>query len=388
MCTSALSLLILSATAVWTSEARSILTFPTEIRKRNYVRLSTEKCDECVTMEDFYAQNPLGFILFYERALMGHHKYKAAIVTGWMETCEELRWSRIACGMVDMLSDRAYAERYIDPTTAPAHIVVSNGQPVPASKEQINDLMAKPGHKATMISHVMDMLKESSPGNLTLSVQVNSKEAMERLLKKHHLVVAAFTGDERHLADAFRASAQEAVLVHSMAAAKPTDGSNEEKDADSGRKGKGSLQAHQARVDKYRIAWAAVTDKRLGSHFGLADSDRSIAAFVHGKLRPGAVPINPKAKPGDADMLENIKKVIGQARWNLPESLGPDAFKKVSDMMATAGTGPDAFERVNAVLAEVAKKAKEKEEKESPAAKDPEKSKKNRRKGKKEKTDL
>lgn len=295
-------------------EARSILSFPVEIRKRNFVRLSTEKCDECMTLEEFYEHNPLGFVLFYERALMGTHKYKQAIVTGWMETCNELRWSRIACGMVDMVqaSDRAYAERYIDPQTAPAHIVVHNSQPVMARKDQIEGLLAKPGHKATMMSHVMDMFKDAGTmGNITVSVEVNSKEALQRLLTKHHLVVAAFIGDERPLADAFRAAAQEAVLAHGLETAVPPGLQAPEAGADSGRAGKGD-KAMRAK-DKSRIAFVAVVGRDHASHFGLVGSDRFIAAFVDGQLVPGGLPMKQGVKPGDSATLEAVKKVTMEA---------------------------------------------------------------------------
>lgn len=267
-----------------------------------------EACDECVTLENYYASNPVGFVLFFERALMGHHKYKQSIVEAWIETCKDLRWSRIACGMVDMVSDRAYAERYIDPQTAPAHIVVTNGQPVMASKEQIQVLLSKPGDKTTMMAHVMDMLKDvGTIGNISLSVQVNSKQAMQGILKRHHLVIAAFVQEDRGLADAFRAAAQEAVLAQGIETAVPSLAS--ETSADSGRRGKG---ASAAELDKSRIAFAACIGKGLGSAF-FSESSTVVAAFVNGQIQPGALPIKAGAKPGDTAMLDIVKKVTMKA---------------------------------------------------------------------------
>merc|ERR1719272_792934 len=127
---------------------------------------------------------------------MGSHKYKEAIVRGWMEVCKELRWSRVACGMVDMVSDRAYAELYIDPKTAPAHFVVRRGEPVMALKEQVDVLLSRPGDKDIMLGHVADLLRdEGTKGNITLSTQVTNQEGLERLIKHHRVVVAAFTGE-------------------------------------------------------------------------------------------------------------------------------------------------------------------------------------------------
>jgi hypothetical protein len=256
-----------------------------------------------MTLEEFYEAHPLGFVLFFERALMGQHKYKQAIVSGWMETCTDLRFSRIACGLVDMVSDRAYAERYIDPKTAPAHIVVRNSEPVMAMKEQIEGLLAKPGDKATMMAHVADLLKEEgSLGSLTLSVQVSSKEALQQLLRRHAVVIVAFTGEEKRLAETFRAAVQEAVLSHwleTYVGGRPKEG----------RAGKG----RNASKEKWRIAFVVAHGKGLGAHLGVPDGERSIGAFVSGALRPGVLPIKLDAKPGDSEVLKAVRKVTAEA---------------------------------------------------------------------------
>lgn len=284
------------------TEERPIYRFPLEIRKRNYVRLSTETCDECMTLEDFYKSNPLGFVLFFERALMGGHKYKDAIVRGWIETCQELRWSRIACGMVDMVSDRSYAARYIDPKTAPAHIVVHKGEPVMALKEQVDLLLKKPGDKATMLAHVGDLLKdEGSLGKLTLSAVATNREGVRQLVQRHRVAIVAFPGDDKRLADVFRAGVQEAVLAHGMLT--QVEGKPDE---DRGqRKGKGNKAQ-----EKRRVAFVAAHGKGMAEHFGVKQG--SIAAFVDGAVQPGAVMMKPDAKLGDAEVLEAIKQVHQQ----------------------------------------------------------------------------
>lgn len=90
--------------------AVSIVDAPWEARKSNIIRVTRQPCDECSSLEDFYKDNDLVFLLFYERNLVSHHAYKGAIVAGFHEACKDLRWSRVACGIVDMLEDKVYAE--------------------------------------------------------------------------------------------------------------------------------------------------------------------------------------------------------------------------------------------------------------------------------------
>lgn len=292
------------AAIVSTADERPIYRFPAEIRKRNYVRLSTQNCDECMTLEDFYKGNPLGFVLFYERALMGGHKYKEAIVRGWMESCQELRWSRIACGMVDMVSDRAYAERYIDPKTAPAHIVVRNSEPVMAMKEQVDPLLKKPGDKAVMLEHVADLLKdEGSMASLSLSVQANGKEALQRILRRHQVVIAAFIGEDKRLADTFRGAVQEAVLSHGVSSRVDAEQQGLPSE-EQGRRGKGKSE----NKERGRIAYVASHGKGLSAHHGVAEGDRCIAVFIDGVLQPGVLTMRADAKLGDSEVLEAVKK--------------------------------------------------------------------------------
>ncbi|CAK9070466.1 unnamed protein product [Durusdinium trenchii] len=140
---------VLIASWVVPSLGLSIVDAPWEARRSNILRVTGQPCDECSSMEDFYKDNELVFLLFYQRDLVSHHAYKGAIIAGFHEACKDLRWSRVACGIVDMLEDKAYAEKYIDPKTAPAHIAVRAGEPVPSKEEWIKKLLAKPGDKAT-----------------------------------------------------------------------------------------------------------------------------------------------------------------------------------------------------------------------------------------------
>eukprot|EP00971_Amphidinium_carterae_P167393 3316803-Amphidinium_carterae.2 len=140
------------------ASARSILDFPYEVRHNNVVRLSKQTCSDCATMDSFYRDNELVFLLFYERALVHQHQYKTAIVAGFHDACKELSWSRVACGVVDMVDDKDYAEQYIDPKTAPAHILVQKGQPIQMPKDHVTKLMKKPGDKDVMLWHVRKLL--------------------------------------------------------------------------------------------------------------------------------------------------------------------------------------------------------------------------------------
>lgn len=320
-----LSSLLGFAAAASVAYASSIHTFPAEIRKRNYVRLSTEKCDECMTLEEFYQSHPLGFVLFYERALMGGHKYKESIVSGWMEVCKELRFSRITCGMVDMVSDRAYAERYIDPKTAPAHIVVRKGQPVIALKKDIEPLMAKPGDKETMMAHVAELLKEDGTmGSLALSTHVNNKQALQRQLKGHRVAVVCFAGEDRTLAEAFRAAVQEAAFAHGLERHVQKD----ESQASRGRKGKGKRTVDK---EKWRVAFVAAQGAGLGSQFwSVPDGDRSIGAFVNGTLYQLPVGIT-GTKPTAAGLIKAVQAVLApalRAATGSDEGRRQDADKK------------------------------------------------------------
>ncbi|CAE6917689.1 NOV, partial [Symbiodinium sp. CCMP2592] len=138
--------------------------------------------------------NHLVFLLFHERNLVSHHAYKGAIVAGFHEVCKDLRWSKVVsiqdicaalrvvlfarqqvtCGIVDMLEDRAYAEKYIDPKTA--------GEPVPSKKEWIQKLLAKPGDKGTMLWHLKQQLLGEA---LQISMEISRLDILEPLASKH-----------------------------------------------------------------------------------------------------------------------------------------------------------------------------------------------------------
>jgi len=304
--------LLAFVTAVSNIGARPIHTFPSEIRKRNYVRVSEQTCEECMTIGQFFEAHRLGFLLFYERELRSGNKYKAAVVKGWMETCQELRWSRIACGLVDMVDDYKYAESYIeDPRTVPAHVVFRNGQPVMAMKEQVAPLLAKPGDKATMLSHVADLLKVEGPmGNLTLSTQVGHKEGLQRLIRQHELVIVAFVGESRQLSDVFRAAVQEMVLAEGIGNRISTNVPA----PDSGRTGKGN-----ALKEKFRIAFVAAQGKGMAANFLKHDSgskalEPCIATFIGGVAQPGPSVMKVDAKFGDAAVTQAVKKAMGMER--------------------------------------------------------------------------
>eukprot|EP00913_Durusdinium_trenchii_P011187 g10508.t1 len=157
---------VLIASWVVPSLGLSIVDAPWEARRSNILRVTGQPCDECSSMEDFYKDNELVFLLFYQRDLVSHHAYKGAIIAGFHEACKDLRWSRVACGIVDMLEDKAYAEKYIDPKTAPAHIAVRAGEPVPSKEEWIKKLLAKPGDKATELGSGWRKWRDSSLGAL------------------------------------------------------------------------------------------------------------------------------------------------------------------------------------------------------------------------------
>lgn len=188
--------------------AKSIVDFPVDIRKANTLRISTETCSECMTLERFYADNPIGFVLFYERALSGMNSYKQSIIEAFDQACQSFRYSHVACGRVDMINDREYAMRYIDPNTAPAHIVVKNGEPQMAQKKHVDRLMKDPSSPDNLIWHVNDLIK---PSISEISKEAYDFSSLQKMIAKSTVVIVGYAGKDAALATAFRAAAQRLV---------------------------------------------------------------------------------------------------------------------------------------------------------------------------------
>jgi len=196
----------------------SILRLPWEARKSNIIRVTRQVCDDCATLEDVYKDNGLVFLLFYERNLISHHNYKSAIVAGFFEVCKSLRWSQVVCGVVDMVEDKGYAEKYIDPKTAPAHIAVRAGEAVPSKKEWVDVLLKKPGDKAAMLWHLKQQLAPDEVGDpFHISTEVADAEQLKRLTSQHEVVVVAHLAGAKDALDTFRAAAQQLVLEGEVA---------------------------------------------------------------------------------------------------------------------------------------------------------------------------
>lgn len=202
------------AASVFVVVAKNILEFPLDVRRTNVVRVSHLPCEECTTLDDFAAKNSIAFVLFFERALVGQHHYKQSIINGFHSVCEDLRYSYVVCGAVDMVEDKAYAERFIDAKTAPAHILIRDGELIRLDKRHVDLLMAKPGDKATILWHLRDLLTvDSSSGALDVSAEVSGAEPLQRFVLGHRLVIAATaTRDDEDARELFRAAAQRVVL--------------------------------------------------------------------------------------------------------------------------------------------------------------------------------
>ncbi|CAE8734105.1 unnamed protein product, partial [Polarella glacialis] len=197
-------------------DSRSILDFSLEVRKSNVVRITRSECEECVTLEGFKQNNSRGFFLIHERTLVSHHHYKGAIVAGFYEVCKSLRFSHVPCGVVDIMEDKAYAELYVDPKTAPAHIALKDGEAQPTKKEWVEKLMAQPGDKATMLWHLkQQLIPNEDLRALDISAEVTEADAFEQLISRYEVVVAANCGgnSNRPASAGFRAAAQELVLL-------------------------------------------------------------------------------------------------------------------------------------------------------------------------------
>mmetsp|Transcript_43101 Transcript_43101/g.80199 ORF Transcript_43101/g.80199 Transcript_43101/m.80199 type:complete len:324 (-) Transcript_43101:13-984(-) len=274
---------------------RSIDEFPIEVRRRNTLRISREACSECMTLDAFLEAHRLGFVIFFERSLMGQHKYKGAIVESFFSACESLRWSRVTCGAVDMVSDKVYAEKFIDPKTAPAHIIFRDGSPMPMQKHHIDKLLAKPGDKDIKLWLLRDILVEE--GSLEISSETADKEDLSLLIKRHEVAVVGFA-QQKLQGEALRASAQAAVLRGEVPEA--LSGSVPVQPPKRRKRRKAPQRAPRPRL-KFAVAPAA-----SAATYGLEPGH--LAAFVGGQLHPGHEVL--PAAGSDAEMSKVLKKVL------------------------------------------------------------------------------
>ncbi|CAL1132265.1 unnamed protein product [Cladocopium goreaui] len=239
----------------------------------------SQPCDECSSLEDFYKDNDLVFLLFYERNLVSHHAYKGAIVAGFHEACKDLRWSRVACGIVDMLEDKVYAEKYIDPKTAPAHIAVRAGEPVPSQKEWIQKLLSKPGDKALMLWHLHQQLVPKELGEpLQISIATKEKQ-LEGLISKHEVVVVAnLATASTKVVESFRAAVQQLVWKRQVPSDIPVPTDMK------GSSSKNAARKQRQQRQRARILFVVLTQDAADA----AVPRGKVAAFVAGKSQPPA----------------------------------------------------------------------------------------------------
>ncbi|OLP80269.1 hypothetical protein AK812_SmicGene39334 [Symbiodinium microadriaticum] len=321
VCTQCTLLVILSVLQLRVV-ARSILDVPWEARRTNIVRVTRQECDECSTLDDLYRDNHLVFLLFHERNLVSHHAYKGAIVAGFHEVCKDLRWSKVTCGIVDMLEDRTYAEKYIDPKTAPAHIAVQGGEPVPSKKEWIQKLLAKPGDKGTMLWHLKQQLVPDELGEaLQISMEISRLDLLEPLANKHEVLLvanlAAEGGASRASVESFRAFAQQLLLLGKVPAQVPVS----QKAGASKKAGKKQQQLRQ----RARLFFAVLTRDSPS----VSVPRGQIAAFVRGQSQPA----RPLKAWDSAENLEIMKDVVLAAISAIPAGK-VQSERSVPDMLS------------------------------------------------------
>lgn len=218
-------------------------------------------------------------MLFYERNLVSHHAYKGAIVAGFHEACKDLRWSRVACGIVDMLEDKVYAEKYIDPKTAPAHIAVRAGEPVPSQKEWIQKLLSKPGDKALMLWHLHQQLVPKELGEpLQISIATKEKQ-LEALISRHEVVVVAnLATASTKVVESFRAAVQQLVWKRQVPSDIPVPTDMK------GSSSKNAARKQRQQRQRARILFVVLTQDAADA----AVPRGKVAAFVAGKSQPPA----------------------------------------------------------------------------------------------------
>lgn len=212
MSTSRWMLLLSLGYAAAGESTSGILGQPLEVRQKNVLRITRATCEECMSLEDFYQAHRLNWLLFYAPDLRGHNHYKASVFTAFHEVCEKIRWSKITCGVVDLMQDEEYGSRYIDVKTAPAHIAVREGLPIRMKKNHVEKLLSRPGDVETLLWHLRDTIEpKEETGSLDISLEVSSPQALERLLKQHQIVVAAAPSSKAGR-EAYRAHVQQLVL--------------------------------------------------------------------------------------------------------------------------------------------------------------------------------
>lgn len=294
----------------------SIVKYPMDTRKENILRVSHHSCNECLTLDDFYAGNRWNFLLFFDRALQSSSKYKKTIIEGFMEICGVLKYSRIACGMVDMVEDQEYALKYIDPKTAPAHIIVVDGNPIPLGKHHVDALMKKPGDVPTGLWHIQDSLIPRQEGALDISVEVNSAEALTEMLKRHSgvIVIGAATADEKRR-ETIRAAAQ-GVMLEAEAAGHlqaPEAGVGPASTKDS------AIRRWARERQRSRLVFAVVT--RHAALKAQSVDDNSVVLFMNGQRIEGLPRILP-GNPKDTTTQWKVESFTEVLRSALPTEEG------------------------------------------------------------------
>lgn len=323
---------------------RGLLDLPPEVQASNTVRISHARCETCVTLEEFYEAHRLGFVLFFERPLAGENKYKAAVIRGFHETCAELRWSRVVCGVVDMIEDVDYAKRYIDPKTAPAHIAVRDGQPVQMQEHHVKRLMDRPGDKETMLWHLRELLaSDEAEGSLDIAMEAEGKEAFAELLRKHQVIVAMFATQKaaRH---SFCMASRELVLRNKVPGELHVPGASAKEAGGAGRKARELRKLRQ----RAQLKFVALSKDYVG---GLPDGQ--VVAFLGGKLWERA----PAA--GEASQGKQKGKDAGGAGKDQDGDKMSAAIKAVLMPVVEAANKENKQKRKGAEAAEASSKRKE-----------------------------
>lgn len=312
---------VVSAGPLAPKKERGIVDFPLDARRSNVLRVSKQACDDCITLEGFLSGNRFGFLLFYERALVSGNRFKAAVVKGFHDACADLKWSRVACGVVDMLNDKEYAQRYIDPNTAPAHIVWRDGEPLPTSKKDVDLLIKKPGDKDVIIKHVRDLLTpDEAPGGLDISVEISEAMDFNKLLKRHDVVVVGSVGNSKTpgkssgrataAAQVFRAAAQRLTLDGGLAAEIKSSGfGSGEKLSDTAPK-KG-VQRWRRKRERNRVVFVVARGTKVLEAHGLTEG--TISTFVDRQQQPESEKLNLDALPDEAQLAQVLQKVVSPA---------------------------------------------------------------------------
>eukprot|EP00928_Gymnodinium_smaydae_P068802 TRINITY_DN5206_c0_g1_i5.p1 TRINITY_DN5206_c0_g1~~TRINITY_DN5206_c0_g1_i5.p1 ORF type:complete len:403 (-),score=67.08 TRINITY_DN5206_c0_g1_i5:113-1174(-) len=155
------------------------------------VDLSAETCDSCVSPDTFMRDNEYAYVFFHEPEGKTQNK---DLLSKFEETAKEWKWVRVAFAKVDLTLDRSIAEKYMDPSTAPAIMMFRAGKAVQIDPEDLDALKIKyeskpPGQKWLLNKYFGS---DEDGTNLHYVVPFHEGKKVKNFWKRKTMIVAGF----------------------------------------------------------------------------------------------------------------------------------------------------------------------------------------------------